>query len=859
MKEQGLKTLNDLLLQSTEKYPEGIALARDNDYLTYKQLNTSAQSVAGFLQNQGIKPGDPVAILSENSPQWGVIFFGIIKAGGTIVILDILNSEEELLYVLNHSETKVCFASETQIHKLHTIKDRFAAIVHIHQTSVIENFSSSNHQHVEIDGSSTAILIYTSGTMGNQKGVMLSHTNIISNIIGGFTYFSINPATSFLSLIPLSHMFGISVGFLAPLYNGATVTYSKSLKGEEILKALNQSKTEILVLVPLILKKFYQSITSKVNQYSPVRRFAFNAIFRLAANSEKLGISIGKWLFRKIHKSMGGHLNYFISGGAPLEPKIEKFFNTVGIPILNGYGLTETSPIVSVNSLRNRKFGSAGKVIPNIELKISPEGEIQIHGPTVMKGYFKDTEATQTVIENNWFKSGDIGEVDKDGYLFIKDRIKNVIVLPSGLKIFPNEIELEIGPSPLFKETCVVKRATPDGEEPIVVVYPDQNLLKGLSLEEKRSKIRQELENYQKKLPPYKKVLDFEIWNEELPKTSTKKVKRKTLETQVNSKSKENNAKVSDNFLLNDQEAHIAFLLGKFLNVSNTEIDHQTNLRNDLGIDSIMKIELISDIEKDLNISIPEEIIYTIESFADLIQTINNYSEKTKTEETQAKQEEITKEPGKITKAICSFLIFGFLKLLFKIELVNGDRIPQTGAFIIVANHSSMLDFPVLSAILPGKVRKVISVPAAYDYFYKKSLGTWFFRAGFNMFPMKRYGNYYDGLKICANKIKEGKPLIVFPEGTRSVSGNLQKFKPGVGLLAFDLNVPLIPMYIKGAYKALHKGSIIPKPGKIQVIVGEAIHALKFKNTINNEPNYVLYQKITEEVRNTIELLIAEN
>ena len=405
----------------------------------------------------------------------------------------------------------------------------------------------------------------------------------------------------------------------------------------------------------------------------------------------------------------------------------------------------------------------------------------------------------------------------------------------------------------------MVKRATPSGEEPIVVVYPDQNLLKGLSLEEKRSKIRQELENYQKKLPAFKKVLDFEIWNEELPKTSTKKVKRKTLEIQVNSKSKEDKAEVSDNFLLNDQEAHIAFLIGKFLNVSNIEIDHQTNLRNDLGIDSIMKIELISDIEKDLNISIPEEIIYTIESFADLIQTINNYSEKTETEETQAKQEEITKEPGIITKAISSFLIFGFLKLLFKIEIVNGDRIPETGTFIIVANHASMLDFPVLSAILPRKVRKVISVPAAYDYFYKKSLGAWFFRAGFNMFQMKRYGNYYEGLKICAQKIKEGKPLIVFPEGTRSVSGELQKFKPGVGLLAFDLNVPLIPMYIKGAYKALPKGSVIPKPGKIQVIVGEAIHALKFKNSITNEPNYLIYQKITEEVRNTIELLIAEN
>lgn len=859
MKEQSLRTLNDVLLQSTQRNPEGIALAIADEYLSYNQLNEFAKSLAGFLQNQGIKPGDHVAILAENSSQWGVIFFGIIKAGGIVVSLDILNSEEELLYVLNHSDTKVCFTTETQIHKLYAIKERFAKTIKLYQTSDVENVSALDYQEVEIDESSVAILIYTSGTMGNQKGVMLSHTNIITNIIGGFTYISVRPDTSFLTLIPLSHMFGICAGFLAPLYKGATVTYSKSLKGEEIIKALSQSKTEILVLVPLILKKFYQSITSKINQYSPIKRLAFNTLFNLATTFEKFGISLGKWFFRKIHKSLGGHLNYFISGGAPLQPEVEQFFNTIGLPILNGYGLTETSPIVSVNALHNRKFGSAGRVIPNIEVRISDAGEIQIHGPTVMKGYFKDAEATRTVIENNWFKSGDVGEIDKDGYLFIKDRIKNVIVLPSGLKIFPNEVELEISRSPLFLENCVVKRASLGGEEPIVVVYPNQNMLKNLTHDEKRLKIRQDLESYQKKLPAYKKVLDFEIWNEELPKTSTKKIKRKTLEILVNSNLKENIAEVSKNIVLNDQEAHVAFLIGKFLNESNFKVDHQTNLRNDLGIDSIMKIELISEIEKDLGISIPEEIIYTIESFDDLIQVTLNYSEKTETKEIQANQDEIAKEPGKITKAICSFLIFGFLKILLKIETVNRDRIPQAGTFIIAANHSSMLDFPVLSAILPPKVRKTISVPAAYDYFYKKSLGTWFFRAGFNMFPMKRYGNYYDGLKICENKIKEGKPLIVFPEGTRSVSGKLQKFKPGVGLLAFNLNVPIIPVYIKGVYKALPKGATIPKPTKIQVIVGEAVYAKKFKNRFSKQPNYFICKKITEEVKNTIELLMAEN
>jgi len=192
-------------------------------------------------------------------------------------------------------------------------------------------------------------------------------------------------------------------------------------------------------------------------------------------------------------------------------------------------------------------------------------------------------------------------------------------------------------------------------------------------------------------------------------------------------------------------------------------------------------------------------------------------------------------------------------------EVKGIENIPKKGPFIIAANHASLLDLPVISAILPKKVRKRISTPAAYDYFYKKSLTTWLFRAGFNMFPMKRYGNYFDGLKICTKKIKEGEPLIVFPEGTRSVSGELQKFKPGIGFLAHDLNVPIIPVYIKGAYEALPKGSIFPRPGKIQIIVGKPVNVPEFKNVDSDQPNYPIYQNITEKVRRAIELLIEEN
>jgi len=234
-------------------------------------------------------------------------------------------------------------------------------------------------------------------------------------------------------------------------------------------------------------------------------------------------------------------------------------------------------------------------------------------------------------------------------------------------------------------------------------------LLRNLTPEEKQIKIRTELENSQKQLPVFKKVLDFKIWDRELPKTSTKKIKRNKLEVEINSKTKDAKTNESEDFLFNEQEAHIASLIGKFLKESNLEINYHTNLQNDLGIDSIMKIELISEIEKDLDISIPEEIIYTIESFPDLIQTINTFSEKSELEDAHHEQDEIIKEPGRITKIISSSLIFGFLKLLFKIELINGNRIPATDTFIIAANHASMLDLPVVSAILAKKVRKQIS------------------------------------------------------------------------------------------------------------------------------------------------------
>ena len=378
----------------------------------------------------------------------------------------------------------------------------------------------------------TALIVYTSGTTGNSKGVMISFGNIYSQLRDFEGMFKITSKHTLLSILPLNHLLELDCGFFGMLYMGAKIVYIKSLNPKELTSTMKEKGITNMIVVPLVAKMLKNSIDKQINKLPKTAKNAFDIMYKIAKFAP---LKLRRLMFKSIIDGLGGKLECFICGGAPLEDNVAEFFERIGIPIFQGYGLTETSPTISTNRYGYSKIGTVGKALPSVTVKIADNGEILATGPNVMQGYYNKPEMTKEVIdEEGWFYTGDIGEIDKDGFIKITGRIKNMIVLGGGKKIFPEEVEAVLEASKLIKELCVMSLTIKSGnkagtEEVGVIICPSDDLQKKTDEE-----IQKELEDEVKKLSEanlasYKTPTVIVLHRDELPKTSTRKVKRKDL------------------------------------------------------------------------------------------------------------------------------------------------------------------------------------------------------------------------------------------------------------------------------------------------------------------------------------------
>jgi long-chain acyl-CoA synthetase len=386
----------------------------------------------------------------------------------------------------------------------------------------------------------TAIIVYTSGTTGTAKGVEISYKNLLFQVLEFSQVIRCTPGERLLSVLPLNHMLEITGGLIAPLYAGSCVTYCDTLKTSALLPLMKEAGTTAMICVPLVLKMIRSGIMKKAAQLPPVKKRLFAASLAISRLLLRLNIRAGRILFAPVHRQFGSKLHTFISGGAPLDIDVEIDMNALGFRILQGYGLTETAPVVSVNTFSHNRYGSVGRPLPGVEVKIlkenasDTEGEILTRGPHVMKGYFRNPEKTAEVIKGGWFHTGDLGHFDGDGYLYVTGRKKNMIVLGAGKKVFPEEVELVIGRSPYIREICVLPRIARRGlrkghEEVYAVIVPNIEAFERDGIAGSgavAAKISAEISDLGAELAPYKRITGFDIAYEELPKTVTKKIKR---------------------------------------------------------------------------------------------------------------------------------------------------------------------------------------------------------------------------------------------------------------------------------------------------------------------------------------------
>ena len=567
-------TIPELLTQAGAAYPGKPSLAAldipGGRVSTYAELLEDVRLIALGLVSLGLEPGQHVAIIGKNSPEWGRAYLAVSMAGGVNVPVDSLLSENEIRQLLAGAEISMAFAASKFLdifldstrgfplpEKLISIDYNASGIKEQSEETgdglppvlTLDDLrelgrNAGDVALPEVESSHLAAIIFTSGTTGSPKGVMLTHSNIVSDVIACERAISGHLEIGeerFLSVLPMNHTFECTAGFLLPIYMGCKVTYARSLRSRYLMEDIKTSSTTIMLGVPLLFQKMVEGIYRAVERAPFARRQAFRTLMNMVKLGEKMGNpNLGAHLFKSVREKAGlGSLKFFISGGAALPVFVSRELNRLGIMILQGYGLTEASPVLTINLPDDPRNETIGRPMPGVQVKVlDPDslgvGDLAFKGPMIMKGYYRDQEATDAVLQDGWLATGDLGFVDSDGFVHVCGRSKNLIVTAAGKNVYPEEVETELNRQPFILESMVYgrERAGTAGEEIHAVIVPDFEVIgehfpsRVLTDHEVEELIATAVKEANKTIAAYKRVRNFKIFNEELPKTSTRKVKR---------------------------------------------------------------------------------------------------------------------------------------------------------------------------------------------------------------------------------------------------------------------------------------------------------------------------------------------
>ena len=836
---------------SASRYPDRIAvqMKTGTEYrkYAYRDLLAGIASVARSLSEQGIGREDRVAILSENRPEWMIAYLAVVGSGAVIVPLDAQLTQKEVSLLLADSGAKAVCVSGACMSKL-PHGGSFLLISFDPGEGLSFSEMLSAHPDAELPpppaASDLAALLYTSGTTGDPKGVMLSHGNIASNRDSVIKLNLVDHTDNLLCILPLHHTYPSLACILLAFGIGATVTILNSLKGPDILACIVETGVSVVVGVPQLFAGLRRAIFDEIDKRpAPVRLIVrlflgLNGLIRRAAN-----INIGKALFGKIHARFGSKFRLFASGGARLEPDVFTDMSNLGFTVIEGYGLTETSPVCTFNPLTKQKPGSIGIPIPDVEVRIADpdklgQGEIVVRGPNVMLGYYQKPQETAEVMRDGWFSTGDLGYQDKDGYFFITGRSKEMIVLATGKKIFPDELEKFYKQIPSIKEICLIQ-----GERGLeAAVVPDFDYLRKRNLSNSRETIAFQIEDLAKDIPPYKRVTGLKIFKEPFPVTRLGKLRRGLISDLYRKGGERLDKAVQeiDSDMLSSAAAKkLLACLQPFS--AKRKIVPDDNLELDLGLDSLARLELVVSIEKSFGITLPESFgseIFTVKDAVLKMQELLSagpvpavaqvrlsWAEILAQEPPDGIKRTLRLEPGPICnigRHAYKLLLTIMFKLYGRISVSGLENLPANGPYVIAANHLSFVDAPLIMAAMPWHVGSQTFFLGTTEFFGSPVMSK--IAKVIQVIPVDMDTRLYGALQLSAYVLRQRKVLCIFPEGARSRDGNIKEFKKGVGIIAKELRVPLVPVAISGTYQMMASGKLFPRPAKVTVSIGKPVH-----------------------------------
>jgi long-chain acyl-CoA synthetase len=854
----------------------------------------SADLARKLTARLGLHHGDRVALIAENSPEWVLGYMGIVQAACTAVPLDRLTPAKEAAKLIKLVEAKAVIISPSI---LAASGDVFRSgeglppcIDLLNDFEPHSGFawpypqaSLGERPLREPAPEMLASLLFTSGTTYEPKGVMLSHANLIADALSTAEIMEPMQTDRFLSVLPLHHALEFTGGFTIPMYGGSTIHYIEHQK--EIAETMKLAEITVVIGVPRLFQVFMERIREKMAAAGAAARFKASIGQTMAATWEMAGSTTArKRIFKKVHEGFGGKLRLMISGGAALDPEIFNFFKSFGITIVEGYGLTETAPVLTVNPLSAARAGSVGPAVPGVEVRIDSPGsdgigQILARGPTIMQGYWRNPAATEKAFDAGWFKTGDLGKIDRDGYLHITGRLKDVIVTAAGKNIYPDEVEAVLREIEGIKDLCVVgmPARSGSGEEAMLVIVPEE----GAS----REKILAGVDRACRELASHQRVSRVEFQDDDLPKTSTLKVQRNKVRERYLNKgvTGEGSEAREEQIAANLSEANghsqveapgegvfadvaraVAEVAGRIRPV---DVTPEMKLQMDLGIDSIGRVDLLQKLELYCDVQIPSESegkLFTVRDVVSVIETALQQSGKSKGKQHARRlftpgdkqsgiQDGMRKSFSKsLLQGFFSTSASVFMNTYLQIDCYGLENIPENEPYILAANHSSHLDSIAIREVL-GRRAADLHVMGAKDYFFDTALKSWFFTTFLNALPIDREGNVAEGLATCKTVLENGRAILLFPEATRSISGELQNFKPGIGVLGIELNAPVYPVYLRGTYESLPKGRSLPRPNRIEVRIGARIAFDALKAEREKSPPTELYRKAAALVRSKIE------
>src|SRR2546430_2162806 len=887
--ERTLQSTVDSLSEHGDKTALLVFGKKDRHRWSFQKLAACARSFGNGLVRHDFKRGDTVILFAENSPEWIVTALGIIRAGMVAVPLDVQLGDKTLVHILRDSDARAVITTQKRVERIEKLasSEKKPKLILFDADSnderSWERFPDNKMTELPTAGSSDeAIIFYTSGTTGPPKGVPLSHANIISqldtaaevNIIGG--------DDRVLLPLPLHHVYPFVIGMLVPLALGLPLVLPLSLSGQQLLRALREGEVTTIVGVPRLYSAFYSSIESKVESSGWIARRTLN-IFLIASGfmQKWLRLRIGTWLFRSLHRRFGEKLRLLASGGAALEPELASKLEALGWQVAIGYGLTETSPLLTLSLPGEARRDSVGKPFPGVEIRIDPGalekeehvnghavGEILARGANVFSGYRNLAEETKKAFtDDEWFRTGDMGYFDSDDELHVLCRISTLIKTETGEKIQTEDVE-----DAYVEESAIREIGVPaEKGKPVAPIVPGGTA----HGDEGKDAGRNAVEAASKQLPSHQRISDYAITPDALPRTRLGKIQRHRLEEHYDH-AKEGGEKApkaepmsidemsgEDRPLLEDSVAQSVWeLLAK--RYRDKRLTPDTSPQVDRGIDSLEWLNLTLESTESSGVELTDEAISRIETVRDLLREVTEGGEGQAVDPLEnpekvldEKQKRWLKPLSHIAAATARFLYAvnqALMRLLFRVRAEGLENLPENRQWVLTSNHVSYLDPFALAAVLGWEHLRNTYWAGWTGVAFTNPVLRFLSRFG-KILPVEPTRAARSSLAFGAIVLKKKKNLVWFPEGERSANGKLQEFKPGIGMLLEHFPAPVIPVFVHGTHQALPPGKFLPRPRMIRVVLGKPLDARELERESRGEE---LHQKIARALHDAVGKLATE-